>query len=580
MPFLDWFKKKSRSTEAEDQACGAGKLSSQPDVVTRTSAEERRHAGVAETTSTEQLFRPPAVPLSPTASSQQLPSAIAEPAPVPHFSVPVGAFYSKLPSHLLALETPDLTRSIEISEEDLVINKETREAVIPLSILSLSCPDIFVRPIGSSDEIPITFPIGQTVPMTVAEHPQETAAQTPESPTRALGSTSAATPAFPCPEVADIAAGALVNEPRISEIEPGGDSDETERVDRHPTVRATTASGKIAGLEFSGAADSAEREIKLRLEPILSSFPPDLEQPSIQALSNTSAEIFLPLDMIQSQLDRGRVVVSAAVFSRALPDDLRSHFDAIEPTAEIPIPLQEIFLSLPADAIKLREDQETDYPEGPIQTPFSIHAEEDAKRLGRVLDAATATGSPISGCDMEEPCAPKEAATSVPVSASDELPAEAGDRHIPHALSTHLRKFSAKLNSERLHAIFMTDEVLDLSKAIRKVAELPGLRACLLNTTDGLKLAGNLEDPSQEQAVSALLPELFQQARSKLANMQLGTLETITLHCGRNQLSTFLQGKYCLTVLHDNRPFKPGVREKVQAVMSELVTLGELENQP
>ena len=116
-------------------------------------------------------------------------------------------------------------------------------------------------------------------------------------------------------------------------------------------------------------------------------------------MSDTSAEIVLPLDVIQSQLDRGRVVVSAAMFCRALPDDLRPYFEAIEPTAEIPIPLQEIFLSLPAEAIKLREDQETDYPEASIQTPFSIHAEEDAKRLGRVPDAATAPDRPNTGCD-------------------------------------------------------------------------------------------------------------------------------------------------------------------------------------
>jgi hypothetical protein len=58
-----------------------------------------------------------------------------------------------------------------------------------------------------------------------------------------------------------------------------------------------------------------------------------------------------------------------------------------------------------------------------------------------------------------------------------------------------------------------------------------------------------------------------------LANLHLGRLDAITLYCGRDQLSTFIQGEFCLTVLHDNRPFKPGVREKVQAVISELVTL-------
>ena len=357
---------------------------------------------------------------------------------------------------------------------------------------------------------------------------------------------------------------------------------ETGRVERHPTVRATTASGKIEGFEFSGLADSAETEIRLRLKPILSNFPPDLEQPSIRALSESSAEIFLPLEVILSQLDRGRVVVSAAMFCRALPDDVKPHFEAIDPAAEIPIPLQEIFSNLPAEAIKLREDQETDHPEASIQTPFSIHVEEDAKRLVELPEARTAPGSdPTRDPDREEQKPEmNRPAMAVRDSGSNELRAEVGEQDLSPPPPTPLSEISGKLDSERLQAIFMTDEILDLPKAIKMIAELPGLRACLLNTTDGLKLAGNLEDPNQEQAISAVVSELFQQAQSKLASMHLGRLETISLYCGRNQLSTFLQGKYCLTVLHDNRPFKPGVREKVQAVMSELVTLSGFENQP
>ena len=312
---------------------------------------------------------------------------------------------------------------------------------------------------------------------------------------------------------------------------PVADSDQTGRLEGHqpPTVRATTASGKIRFPDLT--ADSAKTEIRLRLGPILSNFPLNLEQPSIPALSETMAEIVLPLDVIQSQLANGRVVVSAAMFCRALPNDLRPFFDHIEPTAEIPIPLREIFLHLPPEAIKLREDQEIDYPKATIRTPFSTQAEEDAKRLGQ--------GS---------------------------APALPGTEPMPEEIPVNV-------DSEKLRSIFMTDETLDLPKIIRMIGELPGLRACLLNNADGLKLAGNLDDPNQEQAISALMPALFQQARSKLASARLGMLETITLYCGQGQLSTFIQGKFCLTVLHDNRPFKPGVREKVQAVISELVTL-------
>ena len=209
------------------------------------------------------------------------------------------------------------------------------------------------------------------------------------------------------------------------------------------------------------------------------------------------------------------------------------------PAAEIPIPLEEVFSRLPPEAIKLREDQELDGPEETIATPFAAHAEEDAQRL-------------------------REMETKV-TSAPEEKP--------PTIKLDEPSKVIVESNSQRLQAIFMTDEPLDLAKTIRKVAELPGLRWCLLSTVDGLKLAGSFGDPKQEKAVSAMLPDLFQRTRWQLNELGSDTLETITLYYGLHQLSAFVQGELCLTVLHDNRPFKPGVREKIQAIISELSLL-------
>ena len=524
MSFLHWFRKKSsRSTEAEGKPSGAGESSPEPTTVTQTASAKTGQETAPDAPFIEQQSTsPPVMPLSETAAPKQTTSVTAGPSPTPHFFVPIGAFYEKLPTHLVSPERPDLKRLIEIAEEDVVIEQESQEGTVPLSILSLSCPDIFVRPVAGSDEVPITFFVNRQLSPAVAEPPDQPAARPLENAIQARESGNA-----------EVAAG----------ISAEG---------------APASASSSAGFELSRPAESAEREIRLRLEPILSNFPLGLEQPSIQALSDTRAEIVLPLDVIQSQLPQGRVVVSAAMFCRALPNDLKPYFDAIEPTAEIPIPLREIFVRLPPDVIKLREDQETDYPEARIETPFSEQTEEDAKRLGPIPD-------------KEETPAPDVAAT--PAFSSSGLRAGEGERDVSSPPSPPTSEIPVKVDSERLHAIFMTDETLDLAKTIRMVGELPGLRACLLNTTDGLKLAGNLDDPSQEQAISALMPELFQQARSKLANMHLGRLETITLYCGRDQLSTFIQGKLCLTVLHDSRPFKPGVREKVQAVISELVTL-------
>jgi hypothetical protein len=291
----------------------------------------------------------------------------------------------------------------------------------------------------------------------------------------------------------------------------------------------------VATAESDETASGAENRIKLRLQRILSDFPPDLEHPSIQALSDTQAEVALPLDLIQSQLADGRVVVPAETFCKALPVELKHYFEAIDPVSEIPIPLQEIFSRLPPEAIKLREDQELDRPQERIQTPFTGHAEEDARRFSQV-------GWTIPADKMPQP-----------------------EREQP--------EIAVASDSERLQALFMTDEPLDLAKTINKVADLPGLRSCILSTAAGLKLAGDLGDPGREKAISALLPEVFQKTRSKIKELNAGLLETITLSYGAEQLSTFMQGNLCLTVLHDNRPFKPGVREKVQAVISELATL-------
>jgi predicted regulator of Ras-like GTPase activity (Roadblock/LC7/MglB family) len=602
MSFLNWFRKKSRSTEAETEPSGAEESGPELTSAAQTKSGNERQASTPDIPSIEaQSSGPPVMPLSATATPKQSAKVTAGPSSTAHLFVPIGAFYEKLPPHFVAPEKPDLTRLIEIAEEDVVIDQEAQEATVPLSILSLSCPDIFVRPVADSDEIPITFLLSRQLSAAVVEPPGQPAAQPLENAMQTRESGSAEVPVSTSAEAAEKTVESLEVNPQLTETAPLADPGQKKPVERSPapTVRATTATGKInlpdmtvpldefvslkeseagtpaspapsGGVEFSRPADAAEREIRLRLEPILANFPLGLGQPSIRALSDTRAEIVLPLDVVQSQLPQGRVVVSAAMFYRVLPDDLKPYFDGIEPTAEIPIPLREIFERLPPELIKLREDQEIDYPEATIQTPFSKQREEDAKRLGR---GAPTPPKPGPMANKEEAPALHEAASPVPAVSSTELRADDGKRDVSSSPPPAASEIPVEIDSARLHAIFMTDEALDLAKTISMVGELPGLRACVLNTTDGLKLVGNLDNPNQEQAISALMPELFQLAQSKLASMHLGRLETITLYCGRDQLSTFVHEKFCLTVLHDNRPFKPGVREKVQAVLSELVAL-------
>jgi hypothetical protein len=482
MPFLHWFKKKSQISRAEADPPLAEKLVTEQANAPETVVDLLRQATAPAMPPNEQRLAQLQSIIQKPAVAPELEASESDASPArQHLSVPIGAFYMKLPAHLLAPKKPDLARYVQIAEEDVVIDQETQEATLPLSILSLSCPEIFARAVDDSEDLPVTFSL---------RHLQE-----PESP----------------------------------QAEESIRSKETEEL--LPPVAVVPHASTEAG----EPSDSEEKELRLRLQPILSDFPPDLEPPSIHSLIGTEAEIDLPLGLIQSQLAYGRVVVPAELFCRALPNDLKAHFESIDPAAEIPIPLEEVFSRLPPEAIKLREDQEMDRPEEAIPTPFRAHAEEDAKRFSRVPAGGTANETP----------APK-----------DEPPQIADESDL-----------------KKLQAIFMTDEPLDLTKTIDKVAELPGLRSCILSTTDGIKLAGNLGDPEQEKAISTLLPELFQRTLVKLEGLRAGTLETITLYYDHRQLSTFVQGKLCLTVLHDNKPFKPGVREKIQAVISELAAL-------
>ena len=397
MSFLHWFKRKPESSEAEAKPVLTQKIATEqannPEpIMADLGPETGRRSLSREDRATE----PQSISPSPEVATEPAASETKPPLESAQISVPFGAFYEKLPAHLLTSKKPDLGRTVQIAEQDVVLDSEAQEATISLSILSLSCPDIFVRAVDEADDVPITFSIQQ-----------------PEK------------------------------------FEPSTEDGILSKESETPSPTAATA-------PVSTVDAGSEKEIKVRLEPVLSDFPPELETPSIRSLIGTQAEIALPLGLIQSQLVHGRVVVPAEIFCRALPSDLKPYFAAIDSAAEIPIPLREIFAQLPAEAIKLREDQETDGPEETIPTPFTTHAEEDAERFSEIPAIAVPTANQAPQPKIEPP------------------------------------RIVFESDSKRLQSLFLTDEPLDLVKTIQKVAELPGLKACILTTTDGLKLAGGL----------------------------------------------------------------------------------------
>jgi hypothetical protein len=445
-------------------------------------------------------------------------------------SITIGSFYDKLPEQLLTSKKPDLTHVVYVASDDLVLDEENKEATILLSILSLSCPEIFAHPIDSANDIAITFPVSQ---------PKLETCKDP-----------------PC------TAPALSADPRS-----GADAgDSAERILGETVIPDATRD------ETASKSD----QIRVKLEPILTGLPPEIELFDIPILSDPGTEIALPLDLVKTQLKNGRVAISAAAFCAALPEELKHVFEKIE--LEIPIPLREIFRELPSEAIKLREDYELGYSPQSIRTPFTLLAEKDASRRSEKPEFPKGFGGeserrfktalePKANAMRPSQDAPEPA--EIKAHGAKTVPLPNADLYFPETFESHA-----------LQALFMTEEILDLPKTIGKMSELPGIRTCLLTAENGTKLGGKLDDPSRETAVSSALRRLFQQVSSTLREMQMQSLEGMTLFCGRDVLSIFLVDELCLTVLHDNGTFRPGVREKILAVVQELGRISHTKTRP
>jgi hypothetical protein len=63
---------------------------------------------------------------------------------------------------------------------------------------------------------------------------------------------------------------------------------------------------------------------------------------------------------------------------------------------------------------------------------------------------------------------------------------------------------------------------------------------------------------------------MLAQIRESSAGMGLGAVPAVTLHAEQGALSFLHNGELCLLVLHADRGFIPGVRERLQEMMGHL----------
>ena len=121
-----------------------------------------------------------------------------------------------------------------------------------------------------------------------------------------------------------------------------------------------------------------------------------------------------------------------------------------------------------------------------------------------------------------------------------------------------------------LQALFMTEEKLTMDRVIAMAGQLPGLRACILAHGDQVVCASNTPSGIDLQTLSGQAMTMLAQIRESSSKMGLGNVPGVTLHAEQGALSFLHNNELCLLVLHADRGFLPGVRERLQEMLGHL----------
>jgi hypothetical protein len=121
-------------------------------------------------------------------------------------------------------------------------------------------------------------------------------------------------------------------------------------------------------------------------------------------------------------------------------------------------------------------------------------------------------------------------------------------------------------DASELQALLMTEDELTVRRVVELSAALPGLRGCILS-------AGNETVPSGGMPGAVDILPLRERAKTLLEGARapgISLLPALTFYSDAGPVSYLAHGKLELMVLHLDRGFFPGVREKLGAVLGAL----------
>lgn len=126
------------------------------------------------------------------------------------------------------------------------------------------------------------------------------------------------------------------------------------------------------------------------------------------------------------------------------------------------------------------------------------------------------------------------------------------------------------VEQEPLQALFLTEEIMTVSRVIELCGGLPGINSCVLAHGTLVVASHNVPDSVDLVSMSAHAANMLKAMRDSSARMGVGAVPAVTLHTEKGVISFFNREDLTMLVFHKDRGFVPGVREKMAAVLGEL----------
>jgi predicted regulator of Ras-like GTPase activity (Roadblock/LC7/MglB family) len=125
-------------------------------------------------------------------------------------------------------------------------------------------------------------------------------------------------------------------------------------------------------------------------------------------------------------------------------------------------------------------------------------------------------------------------------------------------------------DQDALQSVFMTEEFLSVDRVVELCGGLPGITSCVLAHGSAVLASHNVPESIDLVSLSAHALEMLAAMRRSAARMGIGAVPAVTIHSEKGPITFFHQDDLCLLVLHKDRGFVPGVREKLQQVVAHL----------